>query len=607
MGLCNQECSSNKIVNTALINRQYIYSMLIIKKICQLLSSRQRSVAPLLLGAILLTSILETVSIGLIFPLVKFLNHPDAIYSYSEIVRIAGFIGLTESSNILICMFIFFIAIYCFKTVYFLGLTYFQQKYVASIMHYISAKLFKIYLRSPWTFHLQKNSAELQNNIINQTGSVCTGLISSVLNLLTETLVAFAIIIMLLYVAPIVTLLALTVVGLTSILFFYVIRGKLEHYGLITQRYNARMIKTVHEAFGSIKETKVLGREDYFVGKFGDDNLEYTKSWIYPSLIHQAQRSSVEILFIGGIVTVSLYVLIGSKEASYLISILALFAGAAFRLMPSVNRINNAIGTIRYYRPILNTIYNDMHTQPVVEMAPESNSRSITHHPVLLRKIELKDICFRYPQARHDVLRSVSLSIAKGFSVGFIGPSGAGKTTLVDIILGLLKPDAGMVMVDGCDIHENLYLWQKSLGYIPQNIYLSDNTIRRNVAFGLDDSQIDDSKVRSAIHQAQLYEVVDNLPDGLDTFIGEQGLRISGGQRQRIGIARALYNDPELLVMDEATSSLDSETEKEISNAIDRLSGDKTLLIIAHRMTTVERCDIKCYLRNGKIEKITEK
>jgi ABC-type multidrug transport system fused ATPase/permease subunit len=578
--------------------------MTIAKKIWMLLIPRQRFVAVFLMGAILLNSILETFSIGLILPLVKLITNPDAVQNYSMIVRFAGFFGLTDNREILVYIFYFFIAIYICKTIYFMGLTYFQQRFVANIMHNLSSRLFNIYLCSPWTFHLSKNSAELQNNIINQAGSLCTGLISSVLNLSTESLVAGTIVILLLFIDPTATFLAIIIIGAVSIIFFYFVRGKLESYGTIAQEFSAKMIKTVNEAFGGIKETKVLGREYYFVKTYGKNNLEYVKSWIYPALIHQIQRSTIEILFIGGIIAISLYILLSGKETSYLISILALLAAAAFRLMPSVNRMNQAIIIIKYYKPILDTVYGDVNIPIDKIKVSHDSGQVIPRTPTLQKSIELVNVSFRYPGSNQNILDSVSISIPRGCSIGFIGPSGAGKTTIVDIILGLLKPDSGKVLVDGCNIHENLDLWQQHIGYIPQNIYLSDNTICRNIAFGLDDTEIDEDKVWAAIKNAQLEEVVMALPEGLDTRIGEHGLRMSGGQRQRIGIARALYNDPEVLVMDEATSSLDTETEKELSNAIDRLSGQKTLLIIAHRMTTVEKCDIRFYIRNGKIENI---
>ena len=578
-----------------------------VKKIWFLLSSRHRFYAGLLMGGILINAMLETLSIGLIMPLVNLLNNMENVQNYSAMVRFAEFFGLTDNREILIYFFYIFIAIYIFKTVFYLFLGYFRQRFVADVMNKLSMRLLKFYLQSPWTFHLNKNSAELQNNVVIQVGTICTGLIGSLLNISTEILVTIAIIILLVTIDPTTTLLAFLLIGLMSFVFFYCIRGKLEYYGSIALEFMAKMIKTANEAFGGIKETKVLGREDYYVKAFGNYILKYSKSWIYPALIHLAQRTMIEMVFIGGIVIISLYILMVGGETSYLLSILSLFAAAAFRLMPSVSRITLAISIIKYHAPILSTIYDDIKTPLKKDKITESGSQLLSPIQMFQESIKLENICFRYPDTEDNILDFLSFTIPKGTSVAFIGPSGSGKTTLVDIILGLLKPSSGKVLIDGFDIQENLSSWQDHIGYIPQNIYLSDNTIRNNIAFGLDDAQIDDNRIWEAIENAQLDEVVRKLPGGLDTMIGEHGLKISGGQRQRLGIARALYNDPDVLVLDEATSSLDAETEKEISNSINKLSVGKTLLIIAHRMTTVENCDIQFFLRNGKIEKTVMK
>jgi ATP-binding cassette subfamily C protein len=581
--------------------------MKIIKNIWAIITSKQRFIMGLLMGAILLNAALETLSIGLILPLVNLLNNMEAVQNYPVVVRFADFLDLTDNREILKYIFYLFIAVYIFKTVYFIFLTYFQQKFIAKILYSVSTRLLRVYLYNPWNFHLKHNSADLQNNIIIQAGAICTGLISSLVTISKELITAIAIIILLVIIDPITTLIAFILIGLVSLLFFFFIRGKLEGYGSIAQKFMAKMIKTVNEAFGGIKETKILGREDYYVKTFGKNNLEYAKSWVYPALIHQMQRSSVEIVFIGGIVAISLYILNTGQDTSRLLSILALFVAAAFRLMPSVNRMTLAISQIKFYTPILATIYDDIKIPLKNDKIAESDSQIVPPVSMLQKSIKLENVCFKYPDTEHNVLDSVSITIPKGYSVGFIGPSGAGKTTIVDIILGLLKPDSGKVLVDGYDIFKNMSLWQKQIGYIPQNIYLSDNTIRKNIAFGLDDDQIDDNKIWEAIKNAQLEEVVRKLPEGLDTWVGEHGLKISGGQRQRIGIARALYSDPTVLVLDEATSSLDTETERGISNSINKLSGEKTLLIIAHRITTVEKCDLQFYIRNGKIEKTVMK
>lgn len=574
-----------------------------VKNVWAILTAKQRFIMGVLMGAILLSAVLEAFSIGLILPLVNLLNNMEAVRNYPVIVRFADFLDLTDNKEILKYIFYLFTVVYICKTVYFMFLTYLKQKFVAGILYSVSTRLLRVYLYNPWNFHLKRNSADLQNNIIIQAGAISTGLINSLVNLSTELITAIVIIILLVIINPITTLIAFILIGLVSLLFFFFIRGKLEGYGSISQKFMAKMIKTVNEAFGGIKETKILGREDYFIKIFGKNNLEYAKSWVYPALIQQIQRSSIEIVFIGGIVAISLYILSIGDDTSYLLSILALFAAAALRLMPSVNRMTNAISQIKFYTPILATIYDDIKVPLKNDKITESGSQIVPPVSMLQKSIKLENVCFQYPDTEHNVLDSVSITIPKGYSVGFIGPSGAGKTTIVDIILGLLIPDSGKVLVDGYDNFENMSLWQKQIGYIPQNIYLSDNTIRKNIAFGLDDDQIDDNKIWEAIKNAQLEEVVRKLPEGLDTWIGEHGLKISGGQRQRIGIARALYSDPAVLVLDEATSSLDTETERGISNSINKLSGEKTLLIIAHRITTVEKCDIRFYMRNGKIEK----
>jgi len=436
-----------------------------------------------------------------------------------------------------------------------------------------------------------------------QVGTISTGLVYSIFNLSTELFVTVGIIILLVITDPETTLFVFSILTIISLVFFYLIRGKLESYGTIAQEFTEKMIKTTDEAFGGIKETKILGREDYYVSKFGKNVFNYTKSWIYPSLIHIIQKSMIEIIFIGGIVIISLHILMSGGDSSYLLAILSLFAAAAFRLMPSVTRISVNIAQVKYYTPILSTIYNDIQSSLNNSQRKLSSKKRASSDFMFQDGIRLENVCFKYPGTKDNILNSISILIPKGYSAGFIGPSGSGKTTLIDIILGLLKPNSGRVMFDDLDVHKNLSLWQKHIGYIPQNIFLSDNTIRKNVAFGLPNSEIDDNKIWEAINHAQLKEVIRNLPDGLDTRIGENGLKISGGQRQRIGIARALYHDPEVLVLDEATSSLDNKTENEISNAINKLSKEKTLLIIAHRLSTLENCDLRFHLKNCKIEK----
>jgi len=381
---------------------------------------------------------------------------------------------------------------------------------------------------------------------------------------------------------------------------------KLQKFSSKNLLYNMMMIKSINEAFGGIKEIKILGREDYFLRSYEGNVTKFSDTWIYLTWVSSIMRSIIEVFFIGVILLISFVMVFSGQSTSSLLTLLALFGAASFRLMPSANRINTAIGSIKYYTPSLNRVYGDITTlcDNGDSMGKPGQAVSTGAEFTLKKGIELRNISYRYPGTEKIVLESVNLYIPRGKSVGFSGPSGAGKTTVIDIILGLLEPTAGEVLVDDYNIHDGLNSWQKLIGYVPQDIFLSDDTIRRNIAFGLDDDDIDDDRVWAAVEDAQLYETVLGLPKQLDTLVGERGICLSGGQRQRIGIARALYNDPELLILDEATTALDRDTEKEINDAVIRFSGRKTLLIVAHKSSMLEKCDILFQVKHKKISTI---
>ena len=306
-----------------------------------------------------------------------------------------------------------------------------------------------------------------------------------------------------------------------------------------------------------------------------------------------------------------LFIILRGGDMTTLLSTMGLFAMAAFRLMPSINRMVTAVTSIKYNYPALDIIYEDLLVNEENELLVNKNINLNKQQNVIKRTfhrgIKLENVFYRYPNQLEYNIYDVSLEIPVGKSVAFVGPSGAGKTTIVDIILGLLNPEKGRVLVDGKELKEQLTLWQKKIGYIPQSIYLSDDSIRRNVAFGMDDKEIDDDAVWRALRDAEMKEFIEKMPEGLDTFVGERGVRLSGGQQQRIGIARALYHNPEILFLDEATSALDTDTEKEIMKAIDGLKGEKTLIIIAHRLSTIENCDMVFQMQNGKIVEVLKK
>jgi len=577
------------------------------KKVWSLLTHEQRIVAFFLIAATLMGAILESVSIGLIVPLIKLMSNPSSLKDYTWLMRVAHYFDIANPHDILKWCFYIFIAVFILKSAYAVKLTHFHLSFTGKILYSLSSRLLKTYLYMPWTFHLQRNTADLLNNITIQVGQLCTGTIGAMLRLCTDVFLVTCIFILMVVINPMSTFLAILLLGSSNLIFFYFVRRKLRRFGTDNKRFSTEMIKWVNEAFGGVKETKVLGREEHFVGSYQKSNRGYVKSWIYVTLVSKLQKICTESIFVTAIVVISLIALGRGESGVVLLSTLALFAACAFRLMPAVNSINGAITQIKYSEPILEIIFKDIHAVGNGKKNEDCSNEPAPVRLSLEEGIRLKNISFCYPGSKQYVFDGIDMFFPKGSSVGFMGPSGVGKTTTADIVLGLLKPSSGEVLSDGRNIHENLGLWQQMIGYIPQNIYLSDDTIRRNVTFGLEDDQIDDEKVLAAIKKAQLFELVSELPHGLDSFVGEHGLRLSGGQRQRIGIARALYHDPDVLVMDEATSSLDNETEKEITRAINMLSGEKTLIIIAHRLTTVQQCDIKYFFKSGKIEKEEKK
>lgn len=363
------------------------------------------------------------------------------------------------------------------------------------------------------------------------------------------------------------------------------------------------MIKWVNQGLGGVKESRVLGREGYFVDAYRASSAGYARAMRYLATVSQLPRLYLETLVAGGILLLLGVAMARHEGSEVVVPTLALFGAAAFRLLPSVNRIIASITNIRYHESAVEVIHRDMGLMAGAGAHREADAPGPGGELQFAHDIELRDVCFQYPESNVTTLNGVSLVILKGSAVALVGPSGAGKTTLVDVLLGLLQPTSGAVLVDGQDVHAHLRSWQRRIGYIPQVIYLSDDTLRRNVAFGVPDPDIDDEKVWKALESAQLAGLVRAWPDGLTAVVGERGVRLSGGQRQRIGIARALYHDPEVLVLDEATSSLDGATERDIMSAIEALAGNKTLIVIAHRLSTVERCDRTYWIRDGRFER----
>jgi ABC-type multidrug transport system fused ATPase/permease subunit len=533
---------------------------------------------------------LETISLGIVVPIIGILTQDDYQQKYPFIVDIFGNLSREELiSAVMVAM----VLIYVVRSLFLFWSLWIQKGFSASVSGRLSQSLFSIYLRQPYMFHLQRNSSTLMRNAKNATSVVTCG-VDPFLVLLTDGLVAIAMFALLIAVEPVGTLAVLLVFGLSTFVFQRTTRRRIDNWGYQVDYHETKILQHLQEGFGGAKDVKVLGRENEFLSQHEKHLGESIRINRIYNVILTLPRSFMEIITIVGLCLLVVSMVVRGRELADIVPILGLFAAAAFRVMPSINRLLMATQTLIFNRSIIASVYKDF-------LLDSPDSLSLKSETKFATQLELTDVSFKYPTAANASLQNVSLVVKRGEAVGFVGPSGAGKSTLVDVILGLFAPTSGVVKVDGQDVQQNLRNWQNQIGYVPQAIYLTDDTLRRNVAFGLNDENIDDNLVRNAIRLAQLEEFVATLPEKLETVVGERGVRLSGGQRQRIGIARALYHNPSVLVLDEATSSLDTPTEHGVMQAVQALQGSKTVLIVAHRLSTVEYCDRLYKIENARI------
>ena len=568
----------------------------LLQKINYIFDKKQKTMLVVLGFMIFIGGLLETLGVGTMIPVVTVLLTPDkleeSINRVEALRRILDFFGIENISRLTSFLLILLMVVFVVKNAYLLFQTYVQTSFIAHNRNRMIARVLAEFLNRPYEDYLGADIPtvfRLTDTDIPQTFSLITNLLS----LASETVVSFFILIFLLFQDVKMTLFIAFVFGILTLFIVKVFKPRLNTIGKTNQKIQSRIAKWRLQAIYGLKDVKVLNREEFFVRNYYETGIKGADVSKKYTVMNNTPRLLIETIFMVSVLSFVLVFLRAGGDVTKMITTIATFAVAAMRVLPSVNRINTYITEIAYTQPSLDFVYENLqegmkNDEKLALRKANSQSEKLT----LNDRIELDHITFRYPNTPNNIFTDAHMEVKKGQSVGIMGPSGAGKSTIVDILLGLLHVQEGSITCDGTDIFRNYESWLARVGYIPQSIYLVDESIRENVAFGIDEDRIDDDRLWEALEEAQLADFVRSLPEGLNTKIGDRGVRLSGGQRQRIGIARALYHNPEILVFDEATSALDNETEAAVMEAINSFHGRKTMVIIAHRLNTIENCDV---------------
>lgn len=582
-----------------------------IKKINYIFDRKQKMQLVILGIMIFIGGFLETLGVGAMMPVVTALIAPDTIQQYVDkyafLQSICRFLNVQDISQITILLLLALMAVYVIKNLYLLFLTYRQNTFITQNRNKVISRVMAEFLNRPYEQYLGADIPtvfRITDSDIPQTFS----LVLAMLQLTTEAVVSCLIFLVLLIMDIKMTLFIIVLFGVMTLVILKLFKPRLNKIGAKNQAIQSRIAKWRIQAIYGLKDVKVLNREEFFVRNYyetGKIGANVARNY---AVMNNMPRLLIETVFIVGVLGfIVIYVKSGGDIEAMTVTVSA-FGVAAVRVLPSVNRINTYITEISYTQPSLDFVYQNLQEGMKTDaMLAERKANSQVEKLKLEDKIELNHIRFHYPDSDKDIFTDAHMIVPKGKSVGIIGTSGAGKSTIVDILLGLLHAQEGEITCDGVNIFKNYESWLAQIGYIPQSIYLIDESIRDNIAFGIDADRIDENRIWEVLEEAQLKEFVKELPQGLDTTIGDRGVRLSGGQRQRIGIARALYHDPEILVFDEATSALDNDTEAAVMDAVNSFHGRKTMIIIAHRLNTIEKCDIIYKVENQKLIETTLK
>ena len=566
-----------------------------------LLPRAQRVQAGVVLVLILFGTALEILGVGLVIPVVTLISEPEIANYPARLKVLHEYLGSPTHTTFTLWALGALLVSFYLKNLFLFFSIHRQNKFLYGLQSQLASELVASYFKRSYSFHLRNSTSELLQRVNGELATYIQNVLGPGLWVISEAFVVLALLALALWVNPTGALIVIGGLAVGMAAYYHLFKKRVEQWGRQSQKHAAGMYRQMQHGLGGIKEVKLFGRESFFAGAFSRHAEGLASNIGRYNFLSQSSRQVIELLIITVLLGATMLLVRRGGELAGVMPLLAFFGAAAFRLMPSAQRLLANAHNIRYGARAVRLI------QPDIEAARQraDNGSKLRPDPMDFEEsIELRDITYRYPDSDSEVLHELNLKIPRGSMVGLQGESGAGKTTLVDLLMGLLKPSSGQVCVDGMSIADAVPAWHANIGYVPQNIFLTDDSLRCNVGFGLEADEIDDDRVRDALQRAQLGEFLTKREHGLDTLVGERGVRLSGGERQRIGIARALYHNPQVLVLDEATASLDLGTEAEFIKCLEALRGDKTLIVISHRLSTMENCDLRFQLHQGQINQM---
>lgn len=572
-----------------------------IRKLLALLSHEERRRGYVLLGMVVIMAILDMVGIASIMPFMSVLSNPDVVVSNKYLAAVYREMNFTSAESFLAFLGLSVFLLLLFSTAFKALTTYSLLRFSQMREYSISRRLVSGYLHQPYEWFLNRHSADLGKTVLSEVGQVINGSVVPVMQLIAQSAVAVAIVSLLIVTNPVVAASMVSGLGAIYATIYISSRRYLSRIGTERVRANRQRYQVTHDAFGGIKDVKIAGLEGALLKRFDDPAERFAKCQTASQVVGQLPRYALEVVAFGGMLSLAVYTIRLPGGMGAALPLIALYGLAGFRLLPALQQIYMHLSRIRFSGPALDRLHTDVSALP--PFSEVSYAAGTSKAPSLTDGLALVDVTYRYPNAQREALRGLSMEVPAHSIVGLVGTTGSGKTTAVDVLLGLLSPQSGQLVVNGVPVSAvNLRAWQRMVGYVPQQVFLTDDTVAANIAFGVPADDIDHAAVERAGRVANLHEFVSTqLPQGYLTAIGERGVRLSGGQRQRIGIARALYHDPEVLVLDEATSALDNLTEQAVMEAVNNLGHRKTIVLIAHRLSTVRECDMIFILEDGKL------